>query len=156
MPTRAMCLDGARSVVMVALPYRTVEPGPLKPAAAGCRVCLGHGLPRRDPRAAGPTGRRLRRPCQMFSFAVVDTAPLMERDFAQLAGLGWIGKNTLLLNKQTGSWFFLGALLTDLELEYDLEPATDHCGTCRAFSTPVPPMPLSTPTFSTPAPASAI
>lgn len=63
---------------------------------------------------------------------VVDTAPLMERDFAVLAGLGWIGKNTLLLNKQRGSYFFLAALVTDIELVADEPHATDHCGTCTA------------------------
>ena len=60
---------------------------------------------------------------------VVDTAPLLEREFAQLAGLGWIGKNTLLLNKHSGSWFFLAALVTDQELAYDEPHATNHCGT---------------------------
>jgi epoxyqueuosine reductase len=63
--------------------------------------------------------------------AVVDTAPLLERDFAQLAGLGWVGKNTMLLSKKLGSWTLLGALLLDVELDYDAPQETTHCGTCR-------------------------
>ncbi len=63
---------------------------------------------------------------------IVDTAPLLERDFARLAGLGWFGKNTMLLNRKHGSWFFLAALLIDHTLEPDTPQQTDHCGTCTA------------------------
>jgi epoxyqueuosine reductase len=83
---------------------------------------------------------KLKRLCQILKQScgasiargVVDTAPLLEREVAQLAGLGWRGKNTLLLNKQLGSYFFLACLLCDTELPYDQPHASEHCGTCTA------------------------
>ena len=67
--------------------------------------------------------------------AFADTGPVAERIFAKYAGLGWIGKNTLLLNQEVGSWLFLGVILTSAELEPSLEipelPPPDLCGNCR-------------------------
>lgn len=61
--------------------------------------------------------------------AFVDSAPVLERALARNSGLGWIGKHTCLINRDAGSWFFLGELYTDLPLPVDA-PATAHCGTC--------------------------
>lgn len=62
--------------------------------------------------------------------AFVDSAPVLDKAWAKKSGLGWIGKNSNLINKNSGSFFFLAELITDLELEYDIAPTEDHCGTC--------------------------
>lgn len=128
-------LEGVRSVVMLALVYRTRKAQSPR-TGAGRVACYAWGQQDYHDLIHG----RLKQLSQYFTSqvpgalvrGVVDTAPLLEREFAQLAGLGWIGKNTLLLNKEAGSWFFLAALLTDQELTYDAPSQTDHCGTCRA------------------------
>jgi epoxyqueuosine reductase len=128
-------LDGARSIVMLATNYRTDQP---QPAAAGCGRIARYAWGNADYHDV--IHERLKSLIDFISAAepasssrgVVDSAPLMEHQYAQLAGLGWIGKNTLLLHRDTGSYFFLAALLTDLELVYDTPHDADHCGTCTA------------------------
>ncbi len=61
----------------------------------------------------------------------VDSAPVLERSWARESGIGWVGKNTNLLTKEQGSFFFIATLITDLELEYDNSFVRDYCGTCR-------------------------
>jgi epoxyqueuosine reductase len=128
-------LDGARSIVMLAMNYRTAEPAPAAPGSGRVsRYAWGdadyHDLIRERLNTLAEVVTRSSPGASVRG--VVDTAPLLERELAQLAGLGWIGKNTLLLNRSAGSWFLLAALLTDVELSYDLPHETDHCGTCRA------------------------
>jgi epoxyqueuosine reductase len=69
--------------------------------------------------------------------AFVDSAPVMEKALARNAGLGWVGKHTVLINRDAGSYFFLGELYTDLPLPVDT-PETDHCGTCTRCITACP------------------
>lgn len=74
----------------------------------------------------------LRQACpqpDLVTRSYVDTGPIVERVFAKYAGIGWIAKNTCIINQKKGSWFFLGVILTSLDLQPDL-PAPDRCGTC--------------------------
>lgn len=70
--------------------------------------------------------------------AFTDSAPVLEKALAEKAGLGWIGKHTLVLNREAGSWFFLGEIFTNLPLPVDLPTTEDHCGNCRACMTVCP------------------
>lgn len=127
-------LDGCRSILMLAMNYRTVDPELPSPEQGRIsRYAWGndyHDLLRDRLNQLADFLKTLHP--ESNARGVVDTAPLLEREFAQMAGLGWVGKNTLLLNRTDGSWFFLAALLTDLELEYDVPFETDHCGSCTA------------------------
>lgn len=124
-----------RAVVMVALNYAPAaqaSPAADFPARIA-RYAQGadyHRVVRERLRLVGAWLRR-QRP-EVWGRVVVDTAPLLERDFARRAGLGWVGKNTMLLHPRLGSWFVLGGLLVDIDLQPTGAFATRHCGTCTA------------------------
>lgn len=127
-------LAGAQSLLVMAFPYRTSDPQPTHPGTGRiASYAWGTDYHELIHRRLEPLVAHLR---QLVPGAaargVVDSAPLLEREYAQLAGLGWIGKNGLLLSRELGSWFFLAVLLTDIELAYDLPHTADHCGTCTA------------------------
>lgn len=126
-------MESVRSVLMLTLNYRTEEPLPVTGTEARIsRYAWGttdyHKVIRKKLKQLGRMIHAEFPDCE--TRGVVDTAPLLERDFAQMAGLGWIGKNTLLLNKTEGSWFFLAGLLLSDELDYDAPQESSHCGTC--------------------------
>jgi epoxyqueuosine reductase len=122
-------LPAARSVICVGKLYNQ----PPEPASTGHGIVARYAWGRdyHEVVRAGleEMARRLREIALFESKICVDTAPLLERTFARLAGLGWIGKNTCLIHEPLGSWFFLGELITSLELEVDTAPP-DRCGTC--------------------------
>ena len=129
-------LPDVRSVVMVGMNYRPEpEQEKLSRKRLGRISCYARGTDYHDVLRAHLNSLLdwLRRECpECIGRGVVDTAPLLERDFARRAGLGWFGKNTMLLNKRLGSFFFIGALLVNLELAPDPPHTASHCGTCTA------------------------
>ena len=128
-------LEGARSVIVMTYPY---------PSAGEARVPNGYGRVARYVWNGDDYHDTLHPKLKRLALklkdslpgsnarGVVDTAPLLEREIANLAGLGWTGKNTLLLNKQFGSYFFLACILSDHELPYDAPHDSAHCGSCTA------------------------
>lgn len=123
-------LPGVRSVVAVSLNYRQPNP-PWEGKPRIATYALGRDyhkvlrgkLKRLAAWVESSAPGSVCRPC-------VDSAPIFERDYAHLAGLGWFGKNTMLIDSKRGSWFFLGLLLTTAEFEFDA-PSEGGCGTCR-------------------------
>jgi epoxyqueuosine reductase len=126
----AELLPDARSLIVVAVSYRTVEPD-AEPGGRIARYAWGGDyhdvLKRRLQLLAGFLAERSGR--EVRSRVFVDSGPLVERDAAVRAGLGFRGKNTNLLTS-IGSFVFLGAILTDVDLEFD-QPVAKDCGTCR-------------------------
>jgi epoxyqueuosine reductase len=120
--------DGVTTAIVVAMNYGGREPsGPVARYARGDDYHdVMVGRLRELHRWIGEcVGRDVR------GKAYVDTGPILERDLARRAGLGWFGKNTMLINPKIGSFFFLGALFVDLELQADQPFTADHCGTCQ-------------------------
>ena len=118
---------GMRSAVVVALDYGGAEPpGPVARYARGRDY---HRVMRERLRALRAAIARLAGgPVRMRAFS--DTGPILERDLARRAGLGWFGKNAMLINPERGSCFVIGGVLTELDLEPDAPFESEHCGTC--------------------------
>jgi epoxyqueuosine reductase len=126
-----LLVDGAKSVISLGLNYYTdkAQADPLSPKISKYAYGADYHHVIKDKlkqlleiinEKVGEVGGR----------AFVDSAPVLDRAWAKKAGMGWIGKNTNLINKKSGSFFFLAELIVDIELEYDIEPTADHCGTC--------------------------
>jgi epoxyqueuosine reductase len=126
-----LLVDGAKSVISLSLNYYTDEQQQDSTAPKISKYAYGNDyhhvikdklkqlLHRIQDNIGEVNGR-----------AFVDSAPVLDKAWAKKAGLGWIGKNSNLISKSVGSFFFLAELIVDLELDYDIAPTADHCGTC--------------------------
>jgi epoxyqueuosine reductase len=134
----ALLHPGTLRVVSVRMDYFPGDAAPAtgvlhEPALAYVsRYALGRDYHKLMRKRLQKLADRIKQAVGDFSYRVfTDSAPVLEKPLARGAGLGWIGKHTNLLNREAGSWFFLGEIYTDLALPAD-QDSTDHCGTCRA------------------------
>jgi epoxyqueuosine reductase len=130
-------LASARTVISVAASYyrsdwpRSTATGDDEPPRGHiARYAWGRDYHKRLKKRALALARSIRRMAPGVRFALyVDTGPMLDRAWAERAGIGWIGKNTNVIRQGAGSWCFLGEIITDLDLPTD-RPAANHCGTC--------------------------
>lgn len=131
-------VEGTRRVISVRMDYLPGDTGMAERLADPeqayvSRYALGRDYHKLVRKRLQQLAERIQGVVGPFGYrAFVDSAPVLEKALAQQAGLGWIGKNTLLLNRQAGSWFFLGELFVDLPLPMDEPHNREHCGSCRA------------------------
>ncbi|MDB5147432.1 MAG: queG, partial [Mucilaginibacter sp.] len=126
-----LLVDGAKSVISLGINYYTdqYQDDPLAPKISKYAYGIDYHTIIKD---------KLRQLLQIINEkigevggrAFVDSAPVLDKAWARKAGMGWVGKNSNLLNKKAGSFFFLAELIIDLELDYDIAPTADHCCTC--------------------------
>jgi epoxyqueuosine reductase len=124
-----LILPDARSVVVVLDNYFDGDPDPGPPPRVA-RYARGADYHRVTRERLEPLADLLRSQGARLAHTFADSGPVPERALALRAGLGWIGKNTMLIRQGAGSFLFIGSVFTDLELELDRPLATDHCGTC--------------------------
>jgi len=126
-----LLVDGARSVISLGLNYYThkAQTDPLSPKISKYAYGADYHsvIKAKLKELLAFIGEKIG---EVNGRAFVDSAPVLDKAWAKKSGLGWIGKNSNLINKNDGSFFFLAELIIDVELDYDMAPAADHCGTC--------------------------
>jgi len=154
----------ARSIVICAINYNTAQPYSTQVNDRDCGWISRYAWSREDyhdavmrrlqvvetallkiaDRAEQSSSEDCLRAATVQTRAYVDTGPIVERVYAKYAGIGWIGKNTCVINQKLGSWLFLGVILTSLDLAPDI-PAPDRCGTCTRCITACPTQAITAP-----------
>jgi epoxyqueuosine reductase len=131
-------IEGTIRVISVRMDYLSMDTQPIKilnspDKAYISRYSLGRDYHKLIRQRLAKLAKKIDEACQGYQYrAFVDSAPVLERAFAQKSGLGWFGKNTMIINRKAGSWFFLGEIYTTLPLPISEPYTVEHCGKCHA------------------------